>query len=193
MFFLESSQHPGVLMAVHFRIPPTDDTRTVRLAGTLQAFCAVVFAADVAVELARGINHHDPISGMILLHLTLESAAVLALLTGYMMARRHRKTLLAVTRQQERLLYSLRGHFDEILSQRFQEWDLTPAESDIALLSLRGLKISEVAALRSTREGTIKSQLSAIFRKAGVGTRTELLGLFMDEFLDFAASVPKTD
>ena len=58
---------------------------------------------------------------------------------------------------------------------------------DVALLTIRGLSICRIAELRHTQQGTIKAQLSAIFRKAGVSSRTELLAMFMDELLDFGS------
>ena len=62
-----------------------------------------------------------------------------------------------------------------------------PAERDIALLSLRGSRISDIAKMRNTSEGTVKAQLSAVYHKSGINTRSELLAFFMDEFLDYAS------
>lgn len=59
-------------------------------------------------------------------------------------------------------------------------------ERNIAMYMLKGLSISEIATARATAEGTIKAQSSSIFRKTGVNSRTELMSLFMDEFLDVA-------
>jgi DNA-binding CsgD family transcriptional regulator len=61
-----------------------------------------------------------------------------------------------------------------------------------ALLSLRGLKICEIARMRHTAEGTIKAQLSAVYRKSGISSRTELLALFMDEFLEYSTQPSAT-
>ena len=44
-------------------------------------------------------------------------------------------------------------------------------------------RIAEIAALRETSEGTVKSQNSAIYRKAGVKTRTQLVGALIEELL----------
>ena len=44
----------------------------------------------------------------------------------------------------------------------------------MALLALKGLTIGEIAALRATREGTVKAQCAAIYRKAGVSGRPQL-------------------
>lgn len=94
--------------------------------------------------------------------------------------------------EKARLLACLRGHFDEIIDERFRAWGLSAAERDIALLSLRGFGIGEIARMRDTRDGTVKAQLSAVYRKSGVAGRPELLALFMDEFLDYGAAEEAT-
>jgi len=38
--------------------------------------------------------------------------------------------------------------------------------------------------MRGSAEGTVKSQLNAIYRKAGVGNRGELLSLLIEELMD---------
>ena len=78
----------------------------------------------------------------------------------------------------------LRGEMDHFVRNKFTHWGLSPAERDIAMYMLKGLSISEIATARATAEGTIKAQSSSIFRKTGVNSRTELMSLFMDEFLD---------
>ena len=51
---------------------------------------------------------------------------------------------------------------------------LTPSERTIVDLALAGFSNSEIAKLRGTSTGTIGNQLSAIYRKLGVGSRREL-------------------
>jgi DNA-binding CsgD family transcriptional regulator len=160
----------------------------IRGVALIQLVCVLVFGIDIAVELHNDLLDRDGLSAWQIAHLLAETSAVGLLLLGFHLSRRELRSLGRAEAQQRDRLTILRGHFDDILQQRFEAWSLSKAECDIALLSLRGLKISEIAALRGTREGTIKAQLSAIFHKAGIGTRTELLGLFMDEFLDFGAN-----
>ncbi len=162
--------------------------RMLGLIALIQFLCALLFGIDIIYELHRDLISAPPPTWPQLLHLVVECFAVGLLWLGYVLSHRQMRRLRSAGTEQAYELQSLRGHFDDILLRQFAAWGLSKAESDIALLSLRGLKISEIAKLRATKEGTIKAQLSAIFRKAGVGTRTELLGVFMDEFLDFGAS-----
>ncbi|PCH67374.1 MAG: helix-turn-helix transcriptional regulator [Rhodobacteraceae bacterium] len=81
------------------------------------------------------------------------------------------------------------GAFMELLEERFAEWNLTPAEHDVALFAIKGLTISEIANIRSTSEGTVKAQTNAIYRKSGVNGRAQLLSLFIDDLMGDALVV----
>ena len=73
------------------------------------------------------------------------------------------------------------------MHERFDAWGLTAAEQDVALFAIKGLNTAEIAALRNTSEGTVKAQTNAIYRKAGVTGRPQLLSLFIDDLLDETA------
>jgi DNA-binding CsgD family transcriptional regulator len=75
------------------------------------------------------------------------------------------------------------GLFMDMLQERFVEWGLTPAEKDVALFSIKGLSLQEIAKLRNTSEGTVKAQTNAIYRKAGVSGRPQLLSLFIEDLI----------
>lgn len=85
-------------------------------------------------------------------------------------------------RAEERLRVAS-GAFMELLNERFTQWGLTRAEADVALFAIKGLSTAEIAALRGTSEGTVKAQTNAIYRKAGVTGRPQLLSLFIDELI----------
>ncbi|WP_050928222.1 helix-turn-helix transcriptional regulator [Aestuariivita boseongensis] len=76
------------------------------------------------------------------------------------------------------------GAFMDLLEESFTEWGLTPAERDVALFAIKGLTTQEIAQLRSTSEGTVKAQTAAIYRKAGVSGRPQLLSHFIEDLLD---------
>lgn len=78
------------------------------------------------------------------------------------------------------------GAFMDVLEERFGAWELTPAERDVALFSIKGLSTAEIADIRSTSEGTVKAQTNAIYRKAGVSGRSQLLSLFIDDLMQDA-------
>ena len=71
-----------------------------------------------------------------------------------------------------------------MLHALFAHWSLTEAEEDIALLTDKGLTVAEIAEARNTSPGTVKSQNNAIYRKAGVKNRTQLVGAVVEELLE---------
>jgi len=89
----------------------------------------------------------------------------------------------------EQTLSLLRGQFGDVLEQKFTEWELTPAERDVTMLILKGLNVADIASARNTAPGTVKAQSTAVFRKVGVVSKSELLSLIIDEFLDEATPV----
>lgn len=85
--------------------------------------------------------------------------------------------------ENQRLLRSARGEFFEMLTLQFERWELTEAERDVALLTVKGLSVTEIAEMRNTTVGTVKSQNNAIYKKAGVKSRTQLLGVLIEDLL----------
>jgi DNA-binding CsgD family transcriptional regulator len=97
-------------------------------------------------------------------------------------AHRHRNVA-------EARLRAASGAFIDLLNERFAEWGLTPAEADVALFAIKGLSTADIAQLRGTSEGTVKAQTNAIYRKAGVTGRPQLLSLFIDDLMRDDSSV----
>jgi DNA-binding NarL/FixJ family response regulator len=73
--------------------------------------------------------------------------------------------------------------FQEMIEVHFRNWGLTDAERDVALLSIKGLPIADIATMRATRAGTIKAQSAAIYRKAGVSSRAELISVVIEDLI----------
>ncbi|MGO4916655.1 helix-turn-helix transcriptional regulator [Pseudogemmobacter sp. W21_MBD1_M6] len=114
----------------------------------------------------------------------LEIGAALGLILGVCLGAVALRRTLRKTRQVEAKLRAASGAFMDMLEENFADWGLTPAERDVALFAIKGLSTSEIAVMRSTSEGTIKAQTNAIYRKAGVSGRPQLLSLFIDDLMD---------
>ena len=82
----------------------------------------------------------------------------------------------------------MRGELHAVMQTRFSNWGLTAAESDVAVLILKGMTGAEISLARATAPGTVRAQTSAIFKKSGVTARAEFLALFLDEFLGAEAA-----
>jgi DNA-binding CsgD family transcriptional regulator len=144
----------------------------------LQAFCALFFLLDILADLAEwppllseGAHHG------------IELLAVVVLILGIV---RTPVEIRRVRTRQARIEAQLRvasGAFLELLEEHFVAWALTPSERDVALLLIKGLAIAEIAELRRTKEGTVKAQCNAIYSKAGVSGRQQLLSLFIEELM----------
>ncbi|MEP2979811.1 MAG: helix-turn-helix transcriptional regulator [Lentilitoribacter sp.] len=76
------------------------------------------------------------------------------------------------------------GEFNAMLMQSFEEWGLTSSEKDVALLAIKGFGIQEISKMRETKEGTVKAQLNAIYRKADVSGRPQLISYFVEELMN---------
>ncbi len=69
------------------------------------------------------------------------------------------------------------------IDRQFDKWGLSPAERDVALLQLKGLRHKEIADLRKTSERTVRQQALSIYRKAGLSGRTDLAAFFLEDLL----------
>lgn len=69
-----------------------------------------------------------------------------------------------------------------IVEQQFEDWNLSASEALVATYILKGMSNNEIAQLTGKKEGTIKSQCNAVFRKSGLKNRSQLNSYFF-EFL----------
>lgn len=117
---------------------------------------------------------------------TLETLVVLALVVAVGLTGFEIRKILDRQRRLEDQIRAASGAFSELLEDYFEQWRLTPSERDVALLAIKGLSIADIARLRNTKEGTIKAQSNAIYRKAGVSGRLQLLSLFIEDLMSSA-------
>lgn len=145
----------------------------------VQGACAIFFVSDILLNVL-GVRS-VPISWQAreMLELGAAIGLVLGVVLGWVVLRRTAER----RREAEESLRVVQTAFHEVLEEKFAEWRLTPAERDVALFSLKGLSLQEIAGLRETSEGTVKAQSNAIYRKAGVSGRAQLLSLFIDDLL----------
>ncbi len=144
----------------------------------LQVVCAVVFI----LKTFSAIIGFEPIAWR--LHELVEISAAMGLVigaaAGLVLLRRSIRHAARIESQ----MRAASGAFVELMEEKFDDWGLTPAERDVALFSIKGLSTAEIAAIRETSEGTVKAQTGAIYRKAGVSGRPQLLSLFIEDLID---------
>lgn len=165
--------------------PATEGTPLTdrRIAGpvailVLQAVAAIYFVIDGVDDLVgqagRGFS----------LEIAMECIVAFALLGGVVVGSRHVTRITEELRHKDRALANARGALAEHIALRFQEWSLTPGEGEVALFALKGCDVAEIARLRGAAAGTVRSQLSQIYAKAGVSSQAMLVSLFIDDLLE---------
>ena len=163
-------------------LPETRSPRQAALAAgalvLLQGLASLYFLGDgiddVVAELRSGPSAEA----------IMECLIAIALLGGTILGARYTRILLANARRSEDALTIARGAMTDLLEARFIDWKLTGSESEVALFAIKGSTISEIARLRGSAEGTVRSQLSQIYAKAGVSNQTMLLAVFLDDLID---------
>lgn len=151
----------------------------IALLFVIQLLCAAVFVLDILSSfIGFGMA---PLNWQ--LREILEIGAAIGLLVGLVLGAYVLKHAITDRNAAEARLKRASGDFAAILNDRFAEWGLTPAERDVALFAIKGLSTAEIAGLRETSEGTVKAQTNAIYRKAGVTGRPQLLSLFIEELM----------
>ena len=145
----------------------------------VQAACALFFVSDI-------------ISSVVGLRVSavswetrelMEIGAAIGLILGLLLGAIALYRTIGQRNLAEERLRRASSDFMDVLEEAFSDWGLTVAERDVALFAIKGLSTSEIAVLRNTSEGTVKAQTNAIYRKAGVTGRPQLLSLFIEDLM----------
>lgn len=168
------------------RFPLSRSRIGLTLLVAAQLICSVFFSYDMLTSVLRIPTR--PMNWE--LREMLDVGAALGLLVGFLLGAhtlwrvvRERNHAEAARDEARTKLRRASTAFQSLLEERFAEWDLTPAERDVATFALKGLSLAQIAALRDTTEGTVKTQTNAIYRKAGVTGRPQFLSLFIEDLL----------
>jgi DNA-binding CsgD family transcriptional regulator len=148
------------------------------LAGIIimQALCALFFIGDVIADVRDGEHLDD-------LHLGLEAFAAIALIAGVLFLMLELRRLLMRMSDMDTGLKVARGQMAEVMNCFFDEWNLTQAERDVALMILKGLDNETIAQVRSTAQGTVRAQTTSIYSKSNTQGRSQFVSLFVEELM----------
>lgn len=150
----------------------------ISLLVVAQFLCALFFGADVIADLREvGLRAFADI------HYVIETLATITFLAAIFLEIRLLRTITRRSAYLEDRLAMVAGAFHDIIIQQFLDWKLTSSESDVAMLTIKGMTISQIAELRKSADGTVKAHLSSIYRKAGVNNRGAFLSLFIEELM----------
>ncbi|WP_164660835.1 LuxR C-terminal-related transcriptional regulator [Tropicibacter sp. Alg240-R139] len=144
----------------------------------VQALCATFFVVDGIMDWT---GMPEPL-GFRHVH-AFEMVLSLALIAGIVATAMQIRTLDQRKAHMQRQLDMASGAFEQLIQDQFEEWNLSKAEREVAMLALKGLSVADIAALRQTKDGTIKAQCAAVYRKAGVSGRMQLLSYFVEDLI----------
>lgn len=140
-----------------------------------QSFSTAFFIADIVADVRE--------AGLVDWHVLPEIGATVALILGLAVEA---VVLVMMLRRQARMEKSLgvaAGALSDLIAAYFRDWALTPSEEDVATFTIKGYSIAEIAELRGSAEATVKSHLNAIYRKAGVPGRGQLVSLLIEDLM----------
>lgn len=140
----------------------------------LQSVAGVLFIGDAVSEVIE--NPASP-QGV------LEALTALALISGVLFGALSLRAAQARIGAQQAALNVASGALVAVIDAQFAQWRLTRGEADVAMLALKGLDVSEIAALRGAANGTVRAQLSSIYAKAGVSGRAQFAAFFVEDLL----------
>ena len=143
----------------------------------VQGIAAIYFVIDgiddVIAQFGRGLTFE----------LIMECLVAVALLLAVVISAGQLRRAIDEAHKRDNALKMARGSTAELLDYKFREWSLSRAEAEIALYAMNGCSIAEIARMRNAAEGTVRSQLSQIYSKAGVASQAMLLAHFIEELV----------
>lgn len=149
---------------------------------------AAVWAFDAIEDLAHGSDlTHVLIEAAIILFITLWFATVTV---RYFLSKvQSRKISIELSSVREDLNNYRRetAHLAKGLGQKIDDqlnqWQMTKAEKEVALLLLKGYSNKEISNIRGTAEKTTIQQVSEIYKKSGIHHRSEFSAFFLEDLL----------
>ena len=166
-----------------------------RASTSLFALIALLMATDLGIEYNRGVSIALQSFELVIFVAALAGIAFhwwlmaearrrssrldVELAQAQAEARRSSEDATRWNREAHAVLQGLGAAID----QQFARWGLTPAEREVALLQMKGLRHKAIAELRHTSERTVRQQALAVYRKSGLNGRNDLAAFFLEDLL----------
>jgi DNA-binding CsgD family transcriptional regulator len=166
-----------------------NNQKLIKIGLVLYAVIFLLIMLDVAGDYADGIEWQHITIELIVLIIAIIGITLLgrAYYQNTQFTLRHLQQDLEIAKQEAQQWRDesrdlIQGLGVEIQKQ-FIRWGLTPAESEIGLLILKGFSHQEIANIRTASERTVREQARALYRKAGLAGRSELSAFFLEDLL----------
>lgn len=154
----------------------------------LLLFIGILSAVDIVEDLMDGKYFGHIVLDLLIALSTLAAVAYLAV--QVMKERRRSQILSSEKKILEQLSHKLEQRskvfidgFGMMIDREFEDWNLSPAEREVALFLLKGLSSHEIAEYRNSSEKTVRHQMTAIYKKSSLKNRSELQAYFLEDIL----------
>ena len=139
------------------------------------ASATAFFAYDIVTDL---LDDNES-----LLHILIESFIFLAI-SAVLLAelRRVNRLKLEVLEERDKTA-RLSGELLAVMRGQFADWGLSPSESEVALLLIKGLSMKEISLARQVKEKTVRQQATSVYAKSGYAGRHELVAHFIEDLM----------
>jgi len=91
-------------------------------------------------------------------------------------------------KEQQSRMARLSGDLMMVMQKQFTQWKLSPSESEVALLLIKGFSMREISELREVKEKTVRQQATSIYAKTGYAGRHELAAHFIEDLMNVKES-----
>lgn len=140
--------------------------------------CEALLLFDVVVEM-----FYIDISASWIDHGNIEMVTIVALGLAFVTIVKYLRDLLRENRIFKATIKAASGQLVSIIYDKFDDWELTESEQEVAFMLIKGFSVQEIGKFRDTKPGTIKSQSNSIYRKANVHGRNDLIAFFVEDLL----------
>jgi DNA-binding CsgD family transcriptional regulator len=139
------------------------------------ALATAFFAYDIFADLLDDSES--------LFHILIESLVFLAISTVlFAELRRVSRLKLEVLNERDKTA-RLSGELLAVMRGQFADWGLSPSESEVAMLLIKGLSMKEISLARQVKEKTIRQQATGVYAKSGYAGRHELVAHFIEDLM----------
>lgn len=167
------------------------DTDSPRIRALLAVFLLVIVVAGTTDIVLDAPTRLFSVHVMVEVGLVLASLGTAVYLGRGWLAERE---LLRVVRDRESALRAEQQAWREAnralldglameVDRQFEDWGLSGAERDTALMLLKGFSMARIAKLTGRSERTVRQHAVSVYRKSGLSGRAELSGFFLGDLL----------
>ncbi len=140
------------------------------------SFASLFFIYDIIGDLISGEDGF--------FHIAIELIVFVAISIVLFFEIKHVKFLGKEIKVERTKTARLAGELLSVIREQFSQWNLTPSESEVALLLIKGLSMKEIALARHVKEKTVRSQGTSIYSKSGYTGRHELAAHFIEDLMN---------